>query len=127
MSHRILVTGSRDWMDVDILEAELEKYRPEYNISDPVVLVHGACEGADLIAARLWEWWNLPTEAHEAKWSEFGYAAGPIRNQRMVDLGADLCLAFPTRGSRGTWDLVNRARAAGIPVTVIYPKEVRNV
>jgi hypothetical protein len=34
----------------------------------------------------------------------------------MVDLGADLCLAFPMPRSRGTWDCVRRAKKAGIVV-----------
>jgi hypothetical protein len=31
---------------------------------------------------------------------------------------ARLCLAFPTPSSRGTWDMVRRATAAGIEVEV---------
>lgn len=46
-------------------------------------------------------------------------AAGPLRNQHTVDLGADKCIAAPTEGSRGTWDCVRRAKAAGIPVRVV--------
>lgn len=42
--------------------------------------------------------------------------AGLVRNQLMVDLGADICLAFPLPGSRGTWDCMGRAEAAGIKV-----------
>lgn len=44
-----------------------------------------------------------------------GKAAGPIRNQRMLDEGKpDLVVAFP--GGRGTADMVRRAKAAGVPV-----------
>ncbi len=43
---------------------------------------------------------------------ELGKAGGPVRNQAMVDSGADLCLAFPDNKSIGTWDCVQRARAA---------------
>ena len=34
----------------------------------------------------------------------------------MVDLGADVCLAFPLGESRGTRDCMRRASEAGIPV-----------
>ncbi|MFE3052289.1 SLOG family protein [Nocardia sp. NPDC059239] len=46
--------------------------------------------------------------------------AGNLRNQDMVDLGADGCLGFPLPGSRGTRDCMRRARAAGIRVNEIH-------
>jgi len=50
-----------------------------------------------------------------AKWSKHGRAAGPIRNQEMIDeCKPDLVVAFP--GGRGTADMVRRAKAAGIRV-----------
>lgn len=40
------------------------------------------------------------------------------RNQRMVDMatgvGGAVCLAFPDRSSRGTYDCLRRAKAAGL-------------
>lgn len=47
--------------------------------------------------------------------------AGHARNQDMVNAGARLLVAFPLPGSRGTWDCVRRAKAAGIEVRVIRP------
>lgn len=50
-----------------------------------------------------------------ANWTRDGKAAGPIRNQRMIDEGKpDLVVAFP--GGRGTADMVRRAKAAGVKV-----------
>jgi len=63
-------------------------------------------------------------EVHRADWKKYGRAAGPIRNKQMVELGADLCLAFPDHpkghGSRGTWNCVKLAQQAGIPVLVVW-------
>jgi hypothetical protein len=36
----------------------------------------------------------------------------------MVSLGADICLAFPQPGSKGTWDCARKAADAGIPVVL---------
>ena len=47
--------------------------------------------------------------------------AGHARNQDMVNDGARVLLAFPELGSRGTWDCVKRAKAAGIEVRVVTP------
>lgn len=46
-----------------------------------------------------------------------GRAAGPIRNQQMLDEGKPhLVVAFP--GGTGTADMVRRAQAAGVLVLV---------
>lgn len=125
---RILITGSRDWTDRDTIRTALGETahtawleRGEA-MSDHTV-VHGAAAGADAIAAWLATMVGMKVEAHPADWATCGKAAGGIRNQRMVDLGADVCLAFPLRGSRGTWDCVRRAQVARIPVVIYEPSE----
>lgn len=45
--------------------------------------------------------------------------AGLYRNQEMVDLGADVVLAFQRNGSRGTQDCMDRARRAGLTVVLV--------
>lgn len=115
---RILVTGSRRWTDRDaVRDAILEAWTSLGEDRD-TVLVHGACpRGADKIADEFWDGYlGYPVERHPAEWTRYGRAAGPLRNQQMVDLGADVCLAFLMPGSRGTADCARRAERAGIPV-----------
>ena len=120
---RVLVTGSRNWSDIKTLYDALSE---ELLVNGPFILVHGGCAtGADRLAEN-WGLWakvipsmNVTIEKHSADWSK-GSSAGPIRNQRMVDLGADVCLAFPKDDSRGTLDCIRRARAAKIPVKVFH-------
>lgn len=45
-----------------------------------------------------------------------------VRNQRMVDRGADVCLAFIGPASKGSVDCMTRAQTAGTPVIVHGPK-----
>jgi len=91
----------------------------EYCMPPPdLVLIHGGARGADRAAD---EWavvsWVV-VEEYKADWKNDGRAAGPIRNQRMLDLGKpDLVIAFP--GGRGTADMVKRARKAGVEVMEI--------
>jgi hypothetical protein len=114
--YRILVTGSRDWDDYDMVRDNLATAIFQ---RVPAVIVHGACpSGADAIAA----WWvrqnrilDLTEERHPADWKANGKAAGPIRNAHMVSLGADLCLAFIRNGSRGASHTAALAERAGIP------------
>ncbi len=108
--YRVLITGSRDWGDRACIESALEPY----SIKN-AVLVSGACpSGADAIAEDVWMNWGLPVERHPADWS-LGKQAGPKRNQQMVDLGADVCIAFRKDYSRGTTHCANAATMAGIP------------
>ncbi|WP_286158419.1 SLOG family protein [Streptomyces sp. CB03911] len=58
---------------------------------------------------------------HPGFFSDYCPGAGPRRNARMVEAGADLMLAFPTPTSRGTWNAVRLAKATGIEVRVIWP------
>ena len=88
-----------------------------------LVIIQGDCPtGIDALARRFADEYEVPLESYPADWAKYGRAAGPKRNQRMADAGADLCMAFPSRGrSAGTWDMIRRAVAAGIE-TRIYPE-----
>lgn len=118
---RILVTGSRNLTNRQLVVDALQAVGCDTDPTELITVVHGACPygGADAFAS---DWaeiaFNTEEEAHPADFAGLGPKAGPLRNQEMVDLGADICLAFPTGGSRGTWDCVRRARAAGIPVEI---------
>lgn len=84
-------------------------------------VIHGGASGADNAAGRMARELNLEVEVHPADWKKHGRAAGPIRNQEMLDSGVDLVLAFP--GGRGTADMVRRAREAGVEVKEINEEE----
>jgi hypothetical protein len=117
---RILITGSRDWANWNLLNNTLNEYANEHDI----VIVHGDCPtGADAMAQRWASNQKVQVERYPANWKRYGRSAGPIRNQEMVDLGADICIAFPLPQSRGTIHCMNAARKAGIPVRVIKPGE----
>lgn len=119
-SKRLLVTGSRHGWDHDHLMQVLEEWHATLSeYGQQVVLVHGDAEGVDRQAADHWAALGRPTEAHPAKWAEYGMRAGPIRNTEMVRLNADQCIAFPGERSIGTHDCATKAKRWGIP-TVIY-------
>ncbi|QRY51792.1 SLOG family protein [Mycolicibacterium septicum] len=123
---RVLVTGSRSHADrMQVWLALGAEFRHAEAQGLPMVVIEGQCPhgGADAHAERWAQVSNtegLPVwhDPFPANWKELGKRAGPYRNQQMVDSGADVCLAFPTAESRGTWDCIRRAEAAGIPVKV---------
>lgn len=109
---RILVTGSRDWVDTKSVFDALERAT---RLAADVTIVHGDCpSGADAIADD-WALINGHTpERHPADWNRYGKAAGFRRNAEMVALGADICLAFIKNESRGASHTARTAEAAGI-------------
>jgi len=166
--YRVLITGSRefgsdlfrpgsksrfrdDWTTVpspqrDAMIAALRGARQRAG-DRPMLIVHGAANGADRLSGLLAERSGVHTEEWPALWRREdgtvrgGYdraealrmrpvnapkgapyfrGAGPERNRAMLAAGADECLAFRAIGAanRGTDDMIKIARAAGIPVTV---------
>lgn len=140
---RVLVTASRSWVERIRVNAALEvEWRVAGSVGDTLVVVHGDCPtGGDRMAK---EWvtemraagfTNVEQEAHPADWGRdcdkncyhkprtkngrpYCPMAGHLRNQKMVDRGADVCRAFPLADSRGTVDCMRRAKKAGIEVIV---------
>lgn len=117
MGFRILITGSRHHTNYNLIKDTLERVVKFYGAPE-VTVVHGAAPGADTLAAKAAFELGYNVESYPADWS-IGKAAGPLRNQKMVNTGANVCIAFPEEGSRGTYDCTRRASNAGIPLIVV--------
>lgn len=108
---KVLVCGGRDFRDSGQVHFELNRIHS--GDRGPIkVLIHGAARGADTIAA---DWarakGGIKVLSFPADWQKHGLAAGPLRNQQMLDEGKpDLVVAFP--GGKGTADMVRRAVGA---------------
>lgn len=111
---RILITGSRDWLDFEFIKEKLVAFTE--NVSgDSVTLVSGHCPtGADFMAEQVAKSLGWIVETHSADWTMYGKRAGFVRNDHMVKLGADLCLAFIKDGSKGATMCSTLAEKAGI-------------
>lgn len=131
---RVLICGGRDWTDGDAIEQVMRRFDPT-----TTTLISGHAAGADRIAeitAHALGW--QPTQVFRAAWSTHDRdgrtsvrcscpedaltcrAAGPRRNQRMINEGyPDMVIAFP--GGKGTADMARRSRAANITTMVIPP------
>lgn len=118
---RVLVCGGRDFNDRSAMARALRRFKPTIPTDDDLaehIIIVGGAPGADTLAAEYAEVFGIRLRIYPADWKTHGRAAGPIRNQTMLDKGKpDLVIAFP--GGRGTADMVRRARAAGVPVEEI--------
>jgi hypothetical protein len=109
---RVLVCGGRDFLRYLLLTASLDQLHAELAFTE---LLHGDAPGADQMA---WRWaaaHKVPWRAFPADWARYGKAAGPMRNQQMLDEGKpSLVVAFP--GGTGTEHMKRIARTAGVRV-----------
>ena len=122
----ILVTGSRHEKDFTRVDQQLSLlFARSLN---PVMHV-GDAPGIDSLAIVAYQnWFQRDPVIHKADWS-LGKAAGPLRNKAMVAAferscsaqwrPEQLCIAFPSPSSKGTWDCVRRALVARIPIQIV--------
>lgn len=94
-------------------------YTPDDNwLPTDITIISGGATGVD---DRALDWaainWT-PFMLYKADWHKHGKAAGFIRNKQMLEEGKpDLVIAFP--GGKGTANMVNIARKAGVEVKEI--------
>lgn len=105
-----LVCGGRDFNNEELIFSTLD------NLAISCI-VHGGAGGADSIAGK----WSIARSVPEiivpAKWN-MGKSAGVVRNGWMIKfIKIDHVVAFP--GGRGTANMINISKKAGIRVTVV--------
>ncbi len=125
---RILCCGDRNWTSYEIIRRELEK------LPEDVEIIQGCARGADKISLNIAKSIGLKIISSKnnddiinnpgfpADWNKYGKAAGPIRNKQMLVEGKpDLVLAFHNNieNSKGTKNMVDIARKAGVKVIII--------
>lgn len=125
---RVIVTGSRDWPWGQVVYDDLTELAHDcLSKQEELRLFFGDCPtGPDAVTDKWVEnndeliagWRCFP-----ADWDDYGKAAGPIRNRRMIayvqamDMDDEvICLAYRLEGSRGTTDCMDRAWRAGFEV-----------
>jgi hypothetical protein len=109
---KVLVCGGKNYDNIPYLCGFLDCFHAQVGIS---LIIEGGATGADF-HARCWaKMHNVQSETVKADWGKHGKAAGPIRNQEMLERWTpDVVIAFP--GGRGTADMITRARIKNVPV-----------
>lgn len=126
---RILVCGDRDWTNINLIAEVLGSFAFD-------TLIEGECRGADRLARKVVESFNLQAcidtgdeSAYQrlvlpfpANWDKYAKGAGHIRNKQMLEVGQpDLVIAFHNHieESRGTANMLCQAEDAGVPYCLI--------
>ena len=109
---RVIVCGGREFADSEHVWRVLGDLDDIHGIE---AIAHGGATGADSEAGEWAARMRNPVTVYRARWKQEGRAAGPRRNQRMLDeFKPDAILAFP--GGRGTADMVRRGEAHGVRI-----------
>ena len=125
---RVIICGGRDFIDYDFMFKKLDMI---FANSKPVEIVSGKNKmevkddkgrvikitGADYYGERYAEKNGIAVKPFPADWAQ-GRKAGPLRNEEMAKY-ATHCVAFWDGNSRGTKDMIDRAKAHGLPTRVI--------
>lgn len=111
---RTIVAGSRDIKDFGFVQRTLDRHVPRIT-----TLISGGCRGVDALAEQWAKMHGIPIERYEALWDKYGKLAGPIRNERMAVYGDALVAIRSSKGSKGTNDMIERAKEHGLIVTVV--------
>lgn len=116
---RVLICGDREWENIRLILDHLKLLHLQCGFD---VLIEGEARGADTIARNCGKYIGMTVLRYPANWKKYKLAAGPIRNQQMLDEGKpDLVVAFHNNitESKGTKDMIERTKKAGIPYYII--------
>ena len=107
----VAIAGGKHVSDAGAVFAPLDKARAKY---DDIILCHGGGPGVERIAAQWAERNGVHQVVCKPDWDRHGRAAPFRRNDELLNLLPKGLIAFP--GSGITDNLVDKARALGIPV-----------
>lgn len=113
---KVLVCGSREFKDEDLLNRTLEGIDKSRGITE---IIHGAAKGADTLSGLYARSRGIPVHEQPALWNTYGRRAGPIRNHEMLKLRPDLVVGFLSKDSRGTKHMLEISDRAGVETIVV--------
>jgi hypothetical protein len=119
---RWLIAGSRSWDAKRAMFATLDHMVESHGKPDEVI--HGGAKGADTFAGEWAKARNIPVTVYLADWSQYGKAAGIIRNNKMLDTSPDVVILFMNGVSRGTKHTLAGAQSRGIEFHVFVNRNI---
>lgn len=119
----VIIAGCREMDDYpllekvcnEILKGDMRKF--EVVTGKQCTVRDGRKFGADRLGEIYAKVNSRPIIEFPADWDEHGKVAGPIRNKQMADYATHL-IAFPSKGSKGTRNMIKLAKEAGLVVNV---------
>lgn len=111
---KLAIIGSRNFVDYSYMKSAILEH---FDISSLTTIISGGATGADKLAEKFAEEYNLAKEIYYPNWKTYGRAAGPIRNKQIID-NCDACIAFPINESKGTYNAIKLCQKNNKPVII---------
>lgn len=109
--NRVAIVGSRNFKHLE------QVYNYVEALGSGSCVVSGGARGVDEQAIRAAKSCGLHTVVFNAEWGLYGRAAGPIRNEKMIQY-VDVVVAFWDGKSRGTENMIQLAQKYKKPIKV---------
>lgn len=125
-AYRIIIAGTRDFNDYDMLYQELSAFvniiADNVSNQNQIEFVSGTARGADTLGEKFADETGYPVKRFPAKWNKYGKAAGPIRNEQMAEYASEkngVLFVFWDGKSRGTKSMIKIAEMYGLEIHII--------
>ena len=122
MKYNIIIAGSRDFTDYDIVKSSLKNFLLSKQTTDKPTIICGMARGADMQGYRLAKEFKLPLKEFPADWNNYGKRAGYIRNEQMAkyaqEHGNGVLFAFWDGKSKGTKWMIELAKRYNLEVHI---------
>lgn len=121
---KTIIAGSRGCHDFLEVCKAIKNSGFENEITE---IVSGGALGVDQLGEKFAKKFDIPLKVFLADWEKYGKSAGIIRNKEMAKYG-DALIAVSWNNSRGTANMIEEAKKAGLKVYVhIYePETIKN-
>lgn len=116
---RIIVAGSRNFQDYELLKETLVKY---IGSDKNITIVSGCAKGADSLGEQFSMEYKLHCMKFPAAWNLYGKSAGYKRNVQMAkyaNLEYGVLFAFWDGVSKGTEHMINIAKEYGLEIHIV--------
>ena len=129
---RIIVAGSREFNDYDLLRNTLMDYLDFMDDKDvvdnpsQVKFISGTAKGADILGEQFAYTYEYEVKRFVPDWNAYGKSAGYRRNAEMAKYASEaygVLFAFWDGKSKGTKHMIDLAKRYGLEVHVVNYKE----
>ena len=126
---KVIVAGGRDFTDYEFMKESLGHLfaQEDFCGDSDIKIISGMADGADTLAIRFADEFELTKILFPANWKLHHRMAGFLRNEDMMEIATHL-VAFWDGKSKGTQHIIELAKNKGIPYRIfIYNQKYRCV